>query len=204
MSTAENLKNLNMSSDENLDDSSETEAEAQPQRRGLSFGSIFLIFAIVVVGVVIAVQLGRQTAGQPTSGIAPDFSLTTFDGQEMQLSDLRGKVVFINFWASWCGPCRDEAPELRAAWEQYKNRDDVVFIGIAYADRDARSLEFLDEFGLTYPNGPDLGTRISDMYAIRGVPESFIVGKDGKIVEFIYAGVTQAHLNQVINPLLES
>ncbi|MCL4247706.1 MAG: TlpA family protein disulfide reductase [Anaerolineae bacterium] len=201
MSTAENLDKLNT-----IDETSQsnaTEEMTQPQKRGMSFGSIFLIAAIVLVGVVIAVQLARQSAGQPTSGVAPDFSLTTFDGQELRLSDLRGKVVFINFWASWCGPCRDEAPELRAAWEQYQVRDDVIFIGIAYADRDERSLEFLDEFGITYPNGPDLGTRISDMYAIRGVPESFVIGKDGKIVEFIYAGVTQARLNQIINPLLE-
>jgi cytochrome c biogenesis protein CcmG, thiol:disulfide interchange protein DsbE len=174
-----------------------------PARGKFGPGSIFLLACVVIAAVIFAMALRRQQETQPTGGLAPDFTLETFDGQTLRLSDLRGKVVMINFWASWCGPCRLEAPELQSAWEFYQDRDDVVFLGIAYADNGPRSLEFIAEFGITYLNGPDLGTRISEAYNIQGVPETFIIDKEGKIAQFIYAGVTETQLRNAIDPLLE-
>ncbi len=170
----------------------------------IGMGSIVLIVGIVAAGLVFALALVRQNQSQPTTGAAPDFEFTTFDEQTtMHLSDLKGKVVFLNFWASWCAPCEDEAPELQAAWEHYAPRGDVVFLGIAYADNGPGSLAYLEEFGITYLNAPDLGTRISRAYNIVGVPESFLIDKDGTIVEFIYAGITAQRLQALIDPLLE-
>lgn len=178
------------------------QAAAPSARRGLSLGSIVLLAGIVLIAIVIGIALARQNVGRPTSGPAPEFSFTTFDGQDFKLSDFRGKVVVLNFWASWCVPCRDEAPELQAAWEQYRSRGDVVFLGIAYADNGPKSLAFIEEFGFTYLNAPDLGTRISAQYGIQGVPETFIIDQRGSVAEFIYAGVTQTQLNAVIDRLL--
>lgn len=165
-------------------------------------GSIFLMICIVVAAAIIGFALMRQNQGQPTSGTAPEFAFTTFDGQNYNLSDFRGKVVFLNFWASWCGPCRDEAPELQNTWEAYQEENaDVVFVGIAYADNGPRSIEYLQEFGITYLNAPDLGTRISDLYNIQGVPESFIIDQQGNIVDFTFA-TTGEHIRSVVDPLL--
>lgn len=179
--------------------------EAHPQpRRGLGLSSIVLLMGIVAVAAVFGVALARQQLTQPDSGAAPDFTVETFDGQTLTLSELRGSVVMINFWASWCGPCRDEAPELQAAWEYYQNRGDVVFLGIAYADNGPRSLAFMDEFGVTYLNAPDLGTRVSEAYRIQGVPETFIIDREGNISQFIYAGITADRLISIIDGLLEA
>ncbi len=176
--------------------------EEQKPRSRIGLGSIVLIIGILSVAAVFGLALARQNKSQPTSGPAPEFSLTTFDGQSLKLSDLKGKVVMINFWASWCGPCKDEAPALQATWDAYKSRGDVVFIGIAYADNGPRSLDFIKQYGITYLNGPDLGTRISENYNIQGVPESFIIDRQGNVAEFIYAGISKSTLSASIDRAL--
>ncbi len=140
----------------------------------LAFGGVLALLGLLGWGLV------RVQAGPRAQGEAPDFTLITFDGDEITLSDLTGQVVVINFWASWCPPCRDEAAYLESTWREYKDRD-VVFIGVDYVDTDAEALAYIEEFDITYPNGPDLGTRISQAFRIRGVPETFFVAKDGTL-----------------------
>lgn len=179
-----------------------TTPEIAPSRKRLSPATWFMLVGFVALGIIVALALLRQTRPQPTEGPAPDFAFTTFDGEEYQLSDLKGKVVVLNFWASWCAPCRDEAPHLESAWKYYEPSGDVVFLGVAYADNGVRSLEFLEEYNVSYLNAPDLGTRISALYGIRGVPETFIIDQEGRVAQFLIAGVTETQLRRIIDPLL--
>lgn len=182
----------------------ELDEEAHHPRR---FGilSILLIAGVIVVAAVFGFALlMRNNQVQPTAGPAPDFTVTTFDGETITLSDLRGQVVVINFWASWCGPCRDEAKDLERIWQRYRDQG-VVMLGITYADADDKSLAFIDEFSMTYPNAPDRGTRISDqLYHIQGVPETFVIDRDGNIAQFIYAPTNEATLSRILDGLLNS
>ncbi len=177
-------------------------AEETPTKRGLGMGDYALIAAMVVVVAVVGFALARQNTTQPITGRAPDFAFTTFGGEEMSLRDLRGQVVVLNFWASWCGPCKAEAPALQATYEKYQGQG-VAFLGIAYADNGPKSLEFLADYNITYLNAPDLGTRISEIYSIQGVPETFIIDQNGDVAEFIFAGVTEEQLSTSIDRLLQ-
>lgn len=154
--------------------------EAFEQPSGFSIGRILVWVVILGFLALAGWQLVNNERVQPTGGLAPDFTLTTYSGEDITLSDLRGQVVVINFWASWCVPCRDEAPALENMWQAYKD-DGVMFIGVGYLDSEAKALAFMEEFGMTYPSGADKQQVISDEYRITGVPETFIVDPQGNI-----------------------
>src|SRR5512141_1730143 len=159
-------------------DSTVTES---PRSTGLPRWIQAAIF-LLVIGVILFFAFGLKARGevQPGTGVAPDFTLQTFEGKSVKLSDLRGKVVVINFWASWCVPCRDEAPFLQKTWQQYQDKD-VVFMGIDWVDPEADAKAYIKQYNITYPNGPDLGSAINPLYKIKGVPETYFVGRDGKL-----------------------
>lgn len=160
---------------------SETVASAPPKRRGALLIFAGILLALVALLAVLAIAVRQRGAGPLASGSAPDFTLTTFEGETYKLSELKGRPVVVNFWASWCIPCRDEAPALQRAWETYKDKG-VLILGVDYVDTDADAKKFIAEFQQTYPNGPDIGTRISQAYKISGVPETYFIGKDGKLL----------------------
>jgi cytochrome c biogenesis protein CcmG/thiol:disulfide interchange protein DsbE len=122
----------------------------------------------------------RTIASPLVARPAPAFTLALFDGRQLRLADLRGEVVFLNFWASWCVPCREEAPALEAAWRRYKDQD-VVFLGVNIQDKEAEARAFLREFGVSYPNGMDPGSRIAIDYGVYGIPETFFIDRQGRI-----------------------
>lgn len=154
---------------------------------------------------LVAVQLRASLRGVLTRGEqAPAFTLTTFNGQTIRSEDLAGKVVVLNFWASWCLPCEQEAEHLQRAWELYEPRGDVVFLGVTYVDTEKESLAYLERFHITYPNGPDLGTNIYRAFRGRGVPETFVINKLGEVASIkVGPYLTLDELTTVIDRLLE-
>jgi cytochrome c biogenesis protein CcmG/thiol:disulfide interchange protein DsbE len=160
-------------------------AEPLPQaarRRGwgsyVVWAGLLGLLALVALGLV-RTQQGPVGVGQR----APDFQLTTFDGGSIDTRELQGQVILVNFWASWCKPCEQEAADLQAAWELYQARGDVLFLGVDYVDTEKEALAYLERFGITYPNGPDLGTRIYTAFRARGVPETFFINQAGDVVQ---------------------
>lgn len=174
-------------------------------RRHLHPAVILFAFALLIGFLaLIAWGLNRSMRGPIQKGdIVPDIQMVTFDGKVIHTQDYAGKVIVLNFWASWCVPCEQEAAELEEAFQTLKTSDGVVFIGLAYVDTEPRSLEYLKKFNITYPNGPDLRTSISQMFRIRGVPETYVIDADGKLA-FSQIGPfdSTAQIVSIVQPLI--
>ncbi|RPJ40648.1 MAG: TlpA family protein disulfide reductase [Chloroflexi bacterium] len=162
---------------------SSSPAETETPSRHLPVWVIVLAFlALAGFMTLIGWGLSRSMRGSIAVGDkVPNFSLTTFDGKPFSSDQYAGKVVLVNFWASWCKPCEQEARELEEAYQQYKNKGDVVFVGLAYVDTEPNSLAYLEKFGITYANGPDLATKVSQMFRVRGVPETYVIDRQGRL-----------------------
>ena len=133
---------------------------------------------------------------------ATPFSLTTFAGTPVRLEDLRGKVVIVNFWASWCVPaCYEEAPALERTWREYKDKG-VVVVGVDIQDKEEAARKFLAEFGHSFPNAPDPAGRVAVSYGVYGVPETFVIDRSG-IVRYKQIGpLSVESLQEKILPLV--
>ena len=171
----------------------------------ISWGRLAAWGGLLTLLIILGIALLRTQQGQPRSGQkAPAFTLTTFDGQQIALESLKGKVVLLNFWASWCVTCKDEAAFLEQAWQQYRSRSDVVFLGVAWTDTDSKAKDYIAHYGISYPNGPDLRTRISQTYRITGVPETYIIDPNGVLVEVhLVPFVSKQEITSIIDPLLK-
>jgi peroxiredoxin len=140
-------------------------------------------------------QMGQQAEiNQP----APDFALTTLDGKTIRLSDLKGKPVIINFWASWCHFCTQEAPDLEAIYKQYHPRG-LQLLGVG-TDEAAKLKAKAKELGLTYPIGAN--PKAAEMYGVQGIPHSFFVGKDGKLISQVVGAVPRPELEAQVKKIL--
>lgn len=151
----------------------------KPPRQVVILSFLLLVVFLVVLGWGMRNRYqGAARVGQP----APQFVLTTFDGQQINTANLQGKVILVHFWASWCDVCQDEQPILEQVWRKYHRDEGVIFVGVAYADTESKAREYVQKFQVTYPNGLDTQSKISDLYHIRGVPQTFVVNRDGRLV----------------------
>ncbi len=174
-----------------------------------------LIFFTALNIVLVAVLVNRLTAANhiisgtaiaPLVGHpAPDFTLTTWNTPNqpsIELASLKGKPVVINIWASWCEPCKTEVPAFQAAWQQHQH-DGIVFLGIDYQDTATDAQHFLQQYGVTYPSGPDASGSISVNYGVSNVPTTIFIDRSGTVVRKILGQVDAQTLENEIQQLLK-
>ena len=144
-----------------------------------------MIAGVLLIGVMAVVAVGfTRDPGRIESPLvgrtAPEFRLVSLDGATIDLAGLRGRSVVLNFWASWCIPCRDEAPLLRAAQDRYAALD-VAFLGVVYQDSAPSAQAFVDRYGIAYPSLLDPDGRTALDYGVYGIPETYFIAADGII-----------------------
>ena|SRR3989338_3854743 len=161
-----------------------------------------LLLALLINCSLLIPGCSDKTTNPPAAKeTAPDFHLTLFDGGDFKLSAQKGKVVVINFFASWCVSCGEETPFIEKASKKYSPQT-VAFLAIAVDDTEKKARAFLNKSGLTIPAGLDNTGKIKDAYGLYGMPTTFFIDKNGKISYFHAGVVTEDLLKSEIDKLL--
>jgi cytochrome c biogenesis protein CcmG/thiol:disulfide interchange protein DsbE len=165
-----------------------------------------VVAAVATVVAVLSTGLGRDpsVAASPLVGrVAPDFTLGGLDGPPVTLSRLRGQVVVVNFWASWCAECHEEQQALDQTWQRYRDAG-VVVLGVDFEDTTDGARDYIHQSGVAYPVVEDKESRTALAYGIRGIPETFLVDRSGRIVDRVIGRVDAARLAGQLDPLLRT
>jgi peroxiredoxin len=173
-----------------------------------------LTLAVLAVGILwtfasrapVAANTGGAPPPSPREGFsAPDFTLDLLDGGQVILSDLRGKAVLINFWATWCPPCRAEMPAIEKVYRSFKPLGlEVLAVNLTDQDNEAEVAAFVQELGLTFPVPLDRSGQVSARYTLRGLPSTFFVDQQGVIRSVVVGGpMSEALIQSRVEDLLK-
>ncbi len=175
-----------------------THAMHHPRRKSFWRLILFLCIPLLVHGCENEAG-GDQVAGK---SLAPDFTLTLFDGSSFRLSDYRGNPVVINFYASWCKTCGIEVNDLEKVYQEFAGKK-VMFVGVGIDDTETKARQYIAKYGITYPSGRDVTGAIKKNYGIFGLPYTFFVDRKG-FIAYVHAGaVTEALLKYELRKLFD-
>jgi cytochrome c biogenesis protein CcmG/thiol:disulfide interchange protein DsbE len=177
---------------------------------------ILLATLLPTLGVIILLAWGVSQSGGRPGGLAINtelgevevqqsparpFNLDLFEGGTLTLEQLEGKIVMVDFWASWCPPCRQEAPVLAQVYREYEERG-VEFVGVDIWDNRDGALDYVTRYGITYPNGLDEKGTIAIDYGVRGIPEKYFINRNRVLVRKFVGPMDEAKLKQVLDEML--
>jgi peroxiredoxin len=159
--------------------------------RGWVIMGLLLTLAVAIAG------CQRPAGSTEASAPAPPFTLRQFNGREVSLADLRGQTVVLNFWATWCGPCRQEMPMFEEIWKSEQGKG-VTFLGVGVEDDEAQLSSFMQSFNITYPAGLDRDSSIARSYNLAGMPTTLFIGPNGELIHKWQGPIDREHVEQFL------
>ncbi|HEX3036486.1 MAG TPA: TlpA disulfide reductase family protein [Thermodesulfobacteriota bacterium] len=149
---------------------------------------VALLFIVFLLPLLSCESGDNESAAKEDSDYAKGFALPSLDGnKKVELNDFKSKPMVVNFWASWCAPCREEMPFFEQTWRKYKDKG-VVFLGIDVLDQEMNAREFLRQLGISYTNLYDQSGEVANDYGAFALPVTFFIDKEGKIIRKSYGG----------------
>ncbi len=196
-----------------LQDAAGDDDSAPPQKAQQRISTTTLLAMLTVVGIIVVIGYALyESQRKPESLVgkdAPDFGVTVYDtdlvaqrGERLTNESLAGQVIVLNFWADYCVPCQAEAPMFERMWNDYKAHG-VIFLGINTENPLPNALQFLTDYGITYPNGPDEADKMWDAYNVTGIPETFVIDINGVVREHYISSPGERDFRAVIDLALE-
>jgi len=159
------------------------------------FATLLMLFLIGIGLWHVIAKSEDKPVGLAIGNVAPDFELNTIEGKSIRLSELRGKKVIVNFWATWCPPCREEMPAMQKFYEQYNEHVEVLAVNLTSQDSREKIKPFAEEYGITFPIVLDVKGKVLKMYEIEPIPTTYIIDSKGIIREKIIGPMT---FNQMV------
>ncbi|MGE8203557.1 thiol-disulfide oxidoreductase ResA [Heyndrickxia sp. NPDC080065] len=173
------------------------------KKKRLLIRTLILVLLFGMVGYTLYQNLTKDNKGKVTVGkTAPNFELETLKGESFQLSDFKGKAVLINFWGTWCEPCKREMPNIQAAFEKYhKQGFEVISIDDGVESKFIVN-KFIKQYGLTFPISQDKKSKVNNTYKVYNLPASFFINRNGKVVRAFEGEMNKDQLEQWIGEIL--
>ena len=162
---------------------------------------VFAFFGLLALGLLNKSPVTGRSGVTRVDKTAPDISMPLLGGGDFQIAEHVGQPIILNFWASWCPPCRDESPGFERTWRRFAPSG-VTFVGVDIQDTEADGLAYVQEFGLTFPNGRDTEGKITVDYGVIGLPVTFFIGADGLVKGRWVGALPEARLTGWVEALI--
>ena len=161
----------------------------------------FAFMAVFAACVLVLTSCGLGSRPGAAGSVAPPYSFETWDGQSMSQEDFAGQAVVLNFWASWCIPCREEMPAFQSLYVRYREQG-VAVVGIAVEDDPVLARKFVGDLGITYPTGSDFRNQTFQRFQVIGLPTTLFIGRDGKIARRWDGALNEQQLEAIVRELV--
>jgi peroxiredoxin len=157
--------------------------------------------ALIITAIIVAVSNNSNKAINGKYSMAQDFTVTDLDGNSVKLSDFRGQYVFLNFWATWCPPCKAEMPEIEKIRQLFPERN-LVILAVSTGEDKSTVAAFIKQYGYTFDIALDTNQSVASKYNITGIPTSFFIDMEGNIVAKAVGGLSESAMMNYVNQLI--
>lgn len=171
------------------------------KKKRLMMRTSILLIIVVAIGYTIYSSAFNENKVVKPGDAAPNFQLTTLDGKTVELSDYRGKGVFLNFWATYCPPCKEEMPYMDNLYKEFKDKG-IEILAVNVGEPPLTAQKFVERYDLSFPILMDEREEVYKAYGVKPIPSTFLIDKDGKVIDRVTKGLTEQEIREMMERIV--